>query len=127
MSESASDATAALWGGQLRAVQFDPATHECRTTVTTKTWGVIETYRLALYGVTELRFHSAIPQPWTYAELTEVHAEFDAQSEQWLVELILWSEDAGIRLRCSRFDLAGERLSDQPEGPGGHLPSIDGR
>lgn len=94
-----------LWGGQLAAIQFDPVGHTCQLQVTTLLDGRTSSYVLDCQGVTDLRFHNAIPEPWTYAEVTEAHVGVDEQSGQHILELILWSEDADLVVRCSSIDI----------------------
>jgi hypothetical protein len=94
-----------LWGGQLTSVEFDPVEHVCVLKVTTNYGGQAAYYILTLKGVVDFRFHSSIPDPWTYAELTELHLEADKQSGLQTVELLLWSEDAGLTFHCMSTEL----------------------
>jgi hypothetical protein len=56
-------------------------------------------YNLVCAGVSELRFTNSIPDPWTYAEVTEVHASQKAAGK-WAVELLLWSNDCELVVTC---------------------------
>lgn len=91
-----------LWGGRLEAVAFDPVTHRLTLEVHVLESGVTSVYELACLRVSALRFDNSIPLPWDYAEVTEVHAS-RAASGDWVVELMLWSEDAGLTCTCKEF------------------------
>lgn len=94
-----------LWGGQLTALEFDPVRHACELRVTTLVHSRTNSYVLECKGVTDFRFHNAIPEQWTYAEVTEAHLSVDEQSGQHVLELILWSEDADFVVRCSSIEV----------------------
>lgn len=94
-----------LWGGQLTGVQFDPVRHECQLAVTATVSGQRSRFVVSCRGVLELRFHNTIPEPWTYAEVTEVHHGVDEATGQELLEVLLWSEDAGLSIRCASVDI----------------------
>lgn len=94
-----------LWGGQLVGVAFDPVDHSCDLHVTTVLHGTAHAYEVVCRGVTELRFHNAIPEPWSYAEVTEAHVSIDEGSGQHILEMILWSEDADLVVRCSSIEI----------------------
>jgi hypothetical protein len=93
-----------LWGGQLRTVTFDPTSHDCLLEIETLTNGRLAKYRLEPRHVTDLRFRNAIPEPWTYAEVTEIHSSREADGS-WTLRLLLGSEDAELSLRCGDFAL----------------------
>jgi hypothetical protein len=97
--------TDALWGGQLTAVALDPISHDCQLRIQTLIEGVEAEHVLLCSGVTELRFYNEIRGTWTYAEVTEVHASHDLRTDVWLLELMLWSEDAGLTLRCDKIQV----------------------
>jgi hypothetical protein len=102
--------TDSLWGGLLTAIRFDPVGHECRLRVETVLDGVCSIHVVVCHGVTEFRFHNEISESWTYAEVTEANADFDPRSGTWLLELMLWSEEAGLTLRCVKIDV--DRVDD---------------
>src|SRR5215813_7928925 len=97
--------TDALWGGQLKLIQLDPVSHESQLRIDTIIDGAGETFVLLCRGVTDFRFQNSIPDPWTYAEVTEAYASRDHGSGTWLLELTLWSEKAGLTLRCASIDV----------------------
>jgi uncharacterized protein RhaS with RHS repeats len=55
------------------------------------------------------RWFSEIPGPWSYAELTEIHVSRSSDSEI-LLEIILWSEDAGLSITAKSARLDGEEM-----------------
>lgn len=91
-----------LWGGQLNAVAFDPVSHRLTLLVDVLESGVTTAYDLTCDGVSALRFGNSIPLPWTYAEVTEVHASQTASGD-WVIELLLWSDDAEFICTCREF------------------------
>jgi hypothetical protein len=93
-----------LWGGQLKAVTFDPVSHRLALQVDVLESGVTTAYDLTCNGVSALRFDNSIPLPWTYAEVTEVHAS-RTTSGDWVLELTLWSEDAELICTCKEFSV----------------------
>ena len=73
------------------------------------------THRLELREVSELRFRNSIPGPWDYAEITEVHLARSA-SGGISIELVLWSNDAGISVSAGSAIFDGSLLEvDSPE------------
>ena len=104
--------SADLWGGQLTSFVFDPVGHSCELGVATLENGVTSGYVLVATGVTSLEYRSAIPEPWAYAEVTEFHEDRDPSSGQCLLQITLWSDEAGIGLRCAAWEVK--------ELPGGH-------
>jgi len=94
-----------LWGGTLTSVQLDPVRHECQLHVDLLEDGANSTHVLRCRGVTEFHFFNEIPEPWSYAEVTEVHADYDSAAHCWRLETVLWSESAGIVLRCVDFEV----------------------
>lgn len=98
-------ATDPLWGGQLTGVQFDPVRHQCDLAVTTTVSGQSSHFVVCCRDVSDLRFHNTIPEPWTYAEITEAHLSADEATGQELLDVMLWSEDAGFSIRCGSVDI----------------------
>ena len=60
------------------------------------------TYHMTCSGVSDLRFTNSIPDPWAYAEVTEVHASESVEGK-WKIELVLWSEDCELLCTCEAF------------------------
>lgn len=95
-----------LWGGQLVEVDFDPVGLSCNLQVVTVVEGRSHAYEVACRGVAHLRFDNAIPEPWTYAEVTEAHLSIDEASGRHVLELTLWSEAAEFIVRCASVDVS---------------------
>jgi len=94
-------ATDNLWGGSLTGVIFNPVNHFCYLEILTVLDGQPLRSKITCDGVSEFRFRNAIPDPWSYAEVTEVHQTLDQLNGQKTLELILWSESATITIVCS--------------------------
>ncbi|MGA4670095.1 hypothetical protein ACPCG0_09960 [Propionibacteriaceae bacterium Y1923] len=94
-------ATDSLWGGSLTGVLFDPVDHACRLEILTIMDGQTSRFEIACDGVSELQFRNAIPEPWSSAEVTEVHETLDQLNGRHTLELILWSESAAITIVCA--------------------------
>jgi hypothetical protein len=94
-----------LWGGQLNSFAFDPTAHACDLRVTTLHEGVSTVYHVVCRGVSDIRFHNAIPEPWTYAEVTEAHLGTDGYTGRHTLELVLWSEDADLVVTSSSIEI----------------------
>jgi hypothetical protein len=92
-----------LWGGFLVSVTFDPVAWTLRFGVEVHDSGGIRRYELRLDGVTQWWSSRSVPLPWTYAELTEVHVS-DSE-DQVLVEMVLWSDDTWLNVRCAQLRL----------------------
>ncbi|UJP39782.1 hypothetical protein [Cellulomonas palmilytica] len=96
--------TDALWGGRLTAVAFDPVVHELTLQVEVLDEGVTTAYDVVCPGVSDLRFANSIPEPWSYAEVTEIHVT-QTTSGRCAVELLLWSEDSELVWTCSSLEV----------------------
>jgi hypothetical protein len=98
-----------LWGGILTHFALDPITQRSELRIRVLDTGVTEDYLVICSDVVECRFTSNIPGPWSYAEVTQVEADYDHAAALWLIDFMLWSEEAGISIRCSDV-----RIKDQP-------------
>ncbi|MFT3887733.1 MAG: hypothetical protein QM713_06175 [Arachnia sp.] len=107
--------TDALWGGQLASVRFEPVAHRLVLQIDVVDGDVTTSYDLVCSGVSGLHFTNSIPEPWTYAEVTEVHAR-QATAGQWTVELILWSEDCKLVCTCGAFTVTDESAGQAANG-----------
>jgi hypothetical protein len=94
-----------LWGGKLTQVKFDPVDHHCDLRVMVLDWGATHTYEIECHSVTDLHFRSTIPEPWSYAEVTEAELDTDRPSGQQILRLMLWSEDAELTVRCTSVEI----------------------
>lgn len=98
-----------LWGGSLTHFALDPITQRSELRIRVLDKGVTEDYLVTCSDVVECRFSSNIPGPWSYAEVTQVEADYDQAAALWLIDFMLWSEEAGISIRCSDVS-----INDQP-------------
>lgn len=57
-------------------------------------------------SVSDFSFRSTIPEQWTYADVTEVYITPDEATGRQHLEIMLWSEDAGIDIRCRSIEIA---------------------
>ena len=96
--------TDALWGGQLMAFGFDPVTHCLTLQIDVLDRGARTNNYLVCSGVSEFRFTNSIPDPWTYAEVTEAHTS-QTPAGKWTVELLLWSEDCELVVTCDALTM----------------------
>ncbi|MEV8150940.1 hypothetical protein AB0O52_22685 [Arthrobacter sp. NPDC080073] len=50
--------------------------------------------------------------PWALvdAEVTQVEADYDHAGALWLIDFMLWSEEAGISIRCAHVSINDQRL-----------------
>jgi hypothetical protein len=80
--------TDVLWGGVLSSIALDAIGWTLSAEVEVTSGNASRHYTVVLDGVRELRANRAVPLPWSYAELTEVHV---AQTSGGLaVEFLLW-------------------------------------
>lgn len=85
------------------SVTFDPVTWTLRFGVEVHEGDERRRYELTLDGVTQWCSSRSVPLPWNYAELTEIH--LSDVGDQVLVEMVLWSDDTSINVRCARLHL----------------------
>jgi hypothetical protein len=102
-----------LWAGTLDNVEVDLLRQ--RVVMSLHVTGKSESlsrrdYTLDLEDVSDFHWFSSIPGPWTYAEATEVHVS-ELPNEEILVEIMLWSEDAGISITAKTFSLDGVKMA----------------
>ena len=117
--------TDGLWGGQLSALVLDPVEHRCEMLVTVNNGGLDTTYQLVFDEISEFRFYSDILLPWAYAEVTEIHTSQDDGSDQWVTEIMLWSEAAGLVVRSKSLELHSLDQDSAARRAGIPSPSVD--
>ena len=103
-----------LWGATVDQFDVDLMTQTVvlETRITNESGAVM--HRLEVRDVSELRFRNSIPGPWDYVEITEAHLARSA-SGGISIELVLWSEDAGISLSAGSAIFDGSLLEvDSP-------------
>jgi hypothetical protein len=64
-------------------------------------------HALELRDVTDFHWFNSIPGPWDYAEVTEIRI-YSTDSGESRVEIMLWSEDAGLSITAGTVFLDGE-------------------
>ena len=99
-----------LWGGSLTHFALDPITQRGELRIRVLDDGVTKDHIVTCSDVVDCRFSSNIPGPWSYAEVTQVEAAYDHAAALWLIEFMLWSEEAGISIRSSDISINGQPL-----------------
>ena len=84
-----------LWGAVLDQLDVDLTSQTVVLTARVTGGPGPVVHRLELRDVSQFRFHSSVPGPWDYAEITEAQVG-RTNSGRLSVEFVLWSEDAGI-------------------------------
>ena len=108
--------TDALWGGTLDTFVFDMTSQVLTLAIGILHGETHSTHELQLGGIAEFRFFSNIEGPWDYVEVTELHFERDEPTDQWIFDLILWSEDASLSGRCTSVLVDGTPLTAGGDG-----------
>jgi hypothetical protein len=103
-----------LWGGILDSVSIDVLQHRIsiKLHVEHKSAQSPESHVLIIDEVADFRWFSAIPRPWDYAEITEFHARDDPSGDV-VIDIMLWSEDAGITVRAKSAWLDGVQVTER--------------
>lgn len=96
-------ATDVLWGGVLTSLALDPTSWRLSASVEVTSGGLSRQYTVVLDEVRELQASRAVPLPWQYAELSEVHVSSTA-TEGLAVEFVLWGDDT-LSATCSRISV----------------------
>lgn len=104
------DSLNALWGAILDRVDLDVVNHVLVLAIRISSSSGNSVHTLECSGLLELRFFSAIPSPWAYAEITEIHAHGTPSGAQQ-IEIVLWSEKAGLVIIAETITLDGERVA----------------
>lgn len=71
--------------------------------------------RLELRDASQFRLRNSVPGPWDYAEITEEHLARSATGGI-LIELVLWSDDAGISVNTGSAIFDGSLLGVDSSG-----------
>jgi hypothetical protein len=100
----------AIWGAVLDAVEFDIIAQSLAITCHVTAGSHVDHHRLKFKELSELRFFNAIPGPWKYAELTEIHVNRTA-SGATQVEIVFWSEDSCLVAGARSVELDGEPVT----------------
>jgi hypothetical protein len=95
--------TDVLWGGVSTSLTLDPIAWRLSADVKVTSGEVSRQYTVVLDEVRELRASRAVPLPWQYAELSEVHVSSTA-TDGLAVEFVLWGDDT-VSATCSRVSV----------------------
>jgi hypothetical protein len=98
-----------LWGAVLDELNVDLASQGIVLTARVTTDSDVVVHRLELRDVSDFRFQSSIPGPWDYAEITEAHLA-PSPTGGLSIELVLWSEAAGISISAGAAILNGSAV-----------------
>lgn len=99
-----------IWGGQLKKLYVDVASHEARLVVSTITQGAEDACEIACSGIHEIRLFDESPTVWDYVEVTAASATPQPDGSV-VLDLTMWTEDAGLVIRCDEIRIDGEVLS----------------
>jgi hypothetical protein len=103
-----------LWGATLCRVDLDMVQQALVLTICVTGSSGNTLHSLECKGISELRFFSSIPGPWEYAEVTEIHSNTTVAGLTQL-EIVLWSEDAGLTVVGDSVVLDGQKVGSHPE------------
>ena len=100
-----------LWGGTLLQVSFDVPGECISLTVSVLDNGITTEYLVVCTDVIEFCYVNGLPEKWNYAEVTEAHSNFDPVAGLWQFEALLWSDDAGIMIRCRQMSIESVKVT----------------
>jgi hypothetical protein len=99
-----------LWGSTIDEFTVSLALQTATIEITVPSQsGEASHHSLRFEGLSELRFVNRIPGPWSYVELTEIRTQPTANG-RITAELLLWSEDARLRIEAGSAALDGVEL-----------------
>ncbi len=99
-----------LWGGILREFSVDVAGHRVRVLVYIHNAGQENVIEVMCTGVTEVRVFDPNPAAWDYAEVTAASAR-EALDGSVVLDITMWTEDAGMAIRCAELSIDGQPLA----------------
>lgn len=94
-----------LWGAIIRHIDLDIVTQTLVISCRVEEGARLTYYELKLKNVSDFRFFNSIPGPWNYVDLTEIHSE-EVPSKGIKVEMVLWSEKAGLVVSAGSIEVA---------------------
>jgi hypothetical protein len=101
-----------LWGGILDRVDIDLLQQRVVLdfhVINSTQVPPVRRHVAELGGVSEFRWFSSIPGPWNYADVTELHFRQTSTGSK-VLDIMLWSEEAGISITASSATLDGEPI-----------------
>lgn len=96
-----------LWASILDRVEIDLLNLRARLDLHIASKTSPSSHSLHFESISDFRWFSEIPEPWNYAEITEIHST-RLSSGQLKVDIMLWDEDAGITITARRVLFDGE-------------------
>lgn len=99
-----------IWGGKLQKLDIDVAGHTACLVVSTLTHGVEDTCEIICTGIREIRLFDESPIAWEYVEITSASA-IGKPDGSVVLQLTMWTEDAGLVIRCNEIKIDEEVLS----------------
>jgi len=96
-----------LWGSILDRVEIDLLNLSARLDLHIVSRISTSSHSLHFESVSDFRWFSDIPEQWNYAEITQINSS-RLSSDRLQVDVMLWSEDAGITITARRVLFDGE-------------------
>lgn len=98
-----------LWGAILDHVVLDVTNQVLGLTMRVDSSSGQSVHTLECRNLSELRFFNSIPGPWKYSEVTQINSNVNSAGATQL-EIILWSEDAGLVAVADSVILDGQEI-----------------
>ena len=98
-----------IWGGMLKELSVDVASHTVRLVVSTVTQGVEDVCEIVCTGIREMRLFDESPVAWDYVEITSASATPKPDGST-VLDLTMWTENAGLVIRCNDIRVDEEVL-----------------
>ena len=99
-----------LWGAILDRINIDITSQQLAINCHVTTGSQENHYRLEFSALSEFRFFNSIPGPWKYSEITEIHTNRTPTGDTQ-VEIVFWSDGAGLVAVADSFLLDGEPIT----------------
>ncbi|NOY55277.1 MAG: hypothetical protein GXP34_04740 [Actinobacteria bacterium] len=99
-----------IWGGRLTQLRVDAAVHRVRLVISTVTGAVEDVCEIVCSEVREMRLFDESMSVWDYVEITAASAR-PMPDGSMVLELTMWTEEAGLMIRCGEITVDGEALS----------------
>lgn len=93
--------------GTLTAVTVDVAEQVVILHVHLRLGGFEAEHVLRLESVSEFTVRTTVVCPWTYAALSGLRCWYEPGVRQWVLEAVLWSPEATVRVQCGVVRLDG--------------------
>ena len=113
-----------LWGSTLTSLTIDIARQKIVVELQLLFGESLTDHIIECSDVSDFRFFSSIPSPWSYAEATEIRASV-SDSNQLVLEILLWSEDAGLLIEAKSLTVDGDPIHAEAKGDNPDMRPID--